>query len=123
MDEGLEERPIIIRQQTVSVPDSIGAKGRKEEDSLRSNEKISPSPPVSPYQPRIPYPQRLVRSKLQPRMLRFLYLLKKLNINVPFLEILKEALFYLKFLRELLSKRSESLEALVVFMENLAVQS
>jgi len=113
----------MIHQQTVSVPDSIEAKGRKEEDSLRSNEKISPSPPVSPYQPRIPYPQRLVRSKLQPRMLRFLYLLKKLNINVPFLEILKEALFYLKFLRELLSKRSESLEALVVFMENLAVQS
>ena len=42
-----------------------------------------------------------------------LALLKKVNVNVPFLEILKEVPPYLKFLRRLLSAKGEVESALV----------
>jgi len=41
---------------------------------------------------------------LEPRIIRFLDMLKKINLNDPFLEVLKEVLSYLKFLREHLCK-------------------
>jgi len=40
-------------------------------------------------------------------MVRFLDLLRKVNVNVPFLKVLKEVPSYLTFLRGLLSKKAE----------------
>lgn len=52
-------------------------------------------------------------------MVRFLDVLKKINLNVPFLEVLKEVPSYLKFLRELLSKRGDPEEVSVASIREL----
>jgi len=70
--------------------------------SLGSNEKITSSPPIHPYQLPVHYPQRVAwakLSKLEPRFARFLDLMRRIYVNVPFVEALKEALAYLRSLR------------------------
>jgi len=46
-------------------------------------------------------------STLEPRFARFLDILKRIYVDTPFLEALRAAPSYLKFLRELLSKKEE----------------
>ena len=50
-------------------------------------------------------------------MVRFIDLLKRVYVNVSFLEALKEAPSYLKFLWELLTKKGKPEEALVSSIE------
>ena len=57
--------------------------------------------------------------KLEIRMVRFINVLKKVNLIVPFLEVLKDVPPYLKFLRELLSKRGDPEEVSVVCIGEL----
>jgi len=52
-------------------------------------------------------------SKFEPRFMRFLNVLRRIYVSVLFLEALKEAPTYLKFLRELLFKKGELREASV----------
>jgi len=47
----LKESPVIVHQEIVSIHDSIGTEGKKEEGSLNSIGKITPVPTVRPYQP------------------------------------------------------------------------
>ena len=61
--EGLEERLMLVLQETVSVPNSAGTYEQKEEESLSSIRKVSPAPTVHPYQPLVPYPQRVAWAK------------------------------------------------------------
>jgi len=53
-------------------------------------------------------------SQFEPRFARFLDILRWVYVNAPFLEALKVALAYLKFLRELLSKKGEHGGTIVV---------
>ena len=65
---------------------------------------------VCPYQPPVPFPQRVAWtkvSKLKPIFARFLNMLRRIYVNAPFLEALKEAPTYMQFFRELLSKKGE----------------
>jgi len=59
MEEGLEEIPIMVLQEAISILDYAGTGWRKEEEeSLHSNGKSSPSYPiVRSYQPPIPFPR------------------------------------------------------------------
>ena len=69
-----------------------------------------PSQIARPYQPPVPYPQRLAwtkLSKLEPRFAQFLDILKRVYVDTLFLEALWAAPTYLKFLRELISKKGE----------------
>ena len=91
-NEELVESPVMAIQETTPVHSHIRMERKK---------KIESSPPVRPYQPPLLFPQRVVwfkLSKLAPRFARF---------NISFLEALKEAPSYLKFLRELLSKKGK----------------
>jgi len=54
--KGLEESPMIVLQETVSVPYSAGTDEQKEEESLSSIRKVHLAPPFHPYQLPVPYP-------------------------------------------------------------------
>jgi len=45
--EVFEESPMMFLQESVSIPDSIGADVQKEEGKLNSIEKVNPMPPRS----------------------------------------------------------------------------
>ena len=80
MAEGLEKSPVMVLQETVVVPKSIGTTEQNEEEGLSSNGKSTYTALVARlYHPPIPYPQRLAWTKLsmlEPRFARFLDILK-----------------------------------------------
>ncbi|XP_057250032.1 uncharacterized protein LOC130591126 [Beta vulgaris subsp. vulgaris] len=64
-----------------------------KEPSKRTVEEMKKEPtptPIRPYTPPVPFPQRLARAKLEKKYGKFLDILKKLHINIPFLEAISE---------------------------------
>ena len=54
---------------------------------------------------RIPFPQRLKKNNLDKQFAKFLEVFKKLHINIPFMEALEQMPKYVKFMKEILSKK------------------
>jgi len=79
---------------------------RSEPEEKRENEKeqeytILPKPSMPP----LPFPQRFARVKIESQFGKFLIMLKKLHVNVSFLDALSQMPLYAKFLKEILSKK------------------
>ena len=53
----------------------------------------------------MPYPQRLKSKNLDKQFARFLDMFKKLYINIPFAEALEQMPSYVKFMKDILSKK------------------
>ena len=74
----------------------MGEKKKKEsEGRLHGTE---PTIPIS-------YPQHLKKSKLDKQFTKFLEVFKKLHINIPFADALEQMPSYVKFMKEILSKK------------------
>ena len=55
--------------------------------------------------PQIPYPQRLKKNKLNKQFTKFMEVFKKLHINIPFMDALEKMPSYVKFMKDILSKK------------------
>ncbi|CAL1406423.1 unnamed protein product [Linum trigynum] len=73
-----------------------------------------PQPVVKEYVPKLPFPTRLHKDRLEAEFENFIAMLKKLNVQVPFLEALSQMPKYAKFLKELLSKKQKLSELATV---------
>jgi len=72
-----------------------------------------------PLSPPVPCHQRVAWAKLskfEHRFLQFLDILRRVYVDVPLIEALKKTPTYLKFLRELLSKKSDSANIAIVLI-------
>ena len=58
----------------------------------------------------MPFPQRLQKAKREERFSRFLDIFKKIEINIPFAEVINQMPTYTKFLKEILSKKRKIVE-------------
>ena len=54
--------------------------------------------------PKTPYPQRLKKSKLDNQFTKFFEELKKLRINIPFVDALEQIPCYVKFMKDIFTK-------------------
>ncbi|XP_062103405.1 uncharacterized protein LOC133814464 [Humulus lupulus] len=64
------------------------------------------SPPISiEHHIKIPYPQRLRKNNMDKQFTKFLEVFKKLHINIPFAEALEKMPSYVKFMKDILSKK------------------
>ncbi|KAM6551806.1 hypothetical protein CsatB_001614 [Cannabis sativa] len=64
------------------------------------------SPPINiDHHVKIPYPQRLRKTNLDKQFTKFLEVFKRLHINIPFAEALEQMPRYVKFMKEILSKK------------------
>ncbi|XP_030502340.2 uncharacterized protein LOC115717494 [Cannabis sativa] len=72
---------------------------------------------------KIPYPQRLHKNKMDKQFSKFLEIFKKLHINIPFIEALEQMPTYLKFMKDILSKKRklEEFEMMTLTQECSAV--
>ena len=64
--------------------------------------------PLSDYierNPKVPFPQRLKKANLDKQFLNFLDVFKKLHINIPFMEALEQMPTYVKFLKDVISRK------------------
>ncbi|XP_070039624.1 uncharacterized protein [Nicotiana tomentosiformis] len=78
-----------------------GVEKKKKEENSRREE----SDDVSKHMPALPFPQKLYREKMDKQLERFLDMLKQVNVNFPFTDVLSQMPSYAKFLKEILTKK------------------
>ncbi|XP_070054339.1 uncharacterized protein [Nicotiana tomentosiformis] len=64
--------------------------------------------------PALPFPQKLYREKMDKKFERFLDMLKQVNVNFPFTEVLSQMPAYAKFLKEILTMKRKIEETSMV---------
>ena len=69
---------------------------------------------VPAYTPSVPFPQRLQKSRREEQFSKFLDIFKKIEINIPFVEVTSQMPLYAKFLKEILSKKRKIAEEGIV---------
>ena len=62
------------------------------------------------YTPAVPFPQRLQKARREEQFSKFLDIFKKIEINIPFAEVISQMPNYEKFLKEILSKKRKIAE-------------
>ncbi|XP_057986555.1 uncharacterized protein LOC131171116 [Hevea brasiliensis] len=89
---------------------------KKKEVEKEEEEKYVPPPP---YKPPLLYTQRFQKAKLDKQFGKFLEVLKKLYINIPFIDVISQMPSYVKFLKEILSnkRRLDDYETLALTKE------
>ena len=69
---------------------------------------------VPAYTPAVPFQQRLQKSRREEEFSKFLDIFKKIEINIPFAEVINQMPLYAKFLKEVLSKKRKIVEEGIV---------
>ncbi|XP_070055338.1 uncharacterized protein [Nicotiana tomentosiformis] len=87
-----------------------GAEKKKKDETSRREE----SNEESKHMLVLPFPQKLYREKLNKQFERFLDMLRQVNVNLPFTEVLSQMPAYAKFLKEILTKKRKIEETSVV---------
>ena len=108
MKEATPEAPDESSTAQDTPPEAPNERVHTEETQEAPTERVSP--PVKPYRPPVPYPQWLIRAKEEHKYGKFLEMLKKFHINIPFLEAITDMPSYAKFLKDLLSNKGKLLE-------------
>ena len=110
----LEQPPMIREVETEEViqpiqNDKVAGEQphQKKLDESTHEEEIEAKDQPHMTEPTIPilYPQRLKKSKLDKQFTKFLEVFKKLHINIPFADALEQMPSYVKFMKEILSKK------------------
>ena len=93
------------RQEIVYISDE--SQQLKEQTEQKNEEVVQEKKEeVRVYQPLIPFPQRLKQTKLDDQFFKFLNVFRKLEINIPFVEALNQMPHYAKFMKDIISKKS-----------------
>ncbi|XP_062100913.1 uncharacterized protein LOC133806843 [Humulus lupulus] len=91
----------VVQNEELGEKSDTNVKGVTE-DHQGSNK----CPPFVDDQPvRVPYSQTLRKTTLDEQFSKFLEVFKKLHINIPFAEALEQMPSYVKFMKEILSKK------------------
>ncbi|CAA0833788.1 Unknown protein, partial [Striga hermonthica] len=120
-----------VRMPEPDVPEPTD-QPKETEESTKSTETNSRKPTESPllhkspnpYKPRIPFPSRL-RDEKQEQQFRDLYtMLSKVNVNLPLLDVIKNIPSYVKFFKDLVTKKRKfgDGEKVVVYEAESAMQ-
>ena len=95
------------KEETEAEQEETGKEGEKStqiEQPKGSNEQKQKEG-VPAYTPAVPFPQRLQKARREEQFSRFLDILKKIEINIPFAEVINQMPIYEKFLKEILNKK------------------
>ena len=80
------------------------ASPEKEEELEGKKERVDRKD-IHDSRPAMPFPQRLQKSKIEEQFARFLKTFQKLEISMPFTEVVTQMPLYAKFLKDILSKK------------------
>ena len=92
----------------------------KEEESLEKEEALEKKKEgvdrkdIQGSRPAVPFPQILQKSKMEEQFARFLKTFQKLEISMPFAEVVTQMPLYTKFLMDMLSKKRKIVEEGIV---------
>ena len=94
----------------------------KEEESPKKKEALERKKEgvdrkdIQDSRPAVPFPQRLQKSKIEEQFARFLKTFQKLEISMPFTEVVTQMPLYAKFLKDILSKKRKIAEEGIVHL-------
>ena len=95
--------------------DSSTEKGSQErEEELEKKKERMDRKDIQSSRPAVPFPQRLQKSKIEKQFARFLKTFQKLEIIMPFTEVVTQMPLYVKFLKDILSKKRRIVEEGIV---------
>ena len=96
------EKPKVVKEKEIEKEAEV-----KQDPPKTTPRRGSISFPDDPTMrtPPPPYPQRFQKQKLDEQFSKFLEVFKKLSINIPFVEALEKMPNYIKFMKEVLSKK------------------
>jgi len=90
------------------VEKEISTPSKKTNDATHKPDEVPKDPKtisLKRYILPLPFPQRMTKAKLDMQFGKFLDVLKKPNINIPFTEVLTQMPSYAKFLKEIMSNK------------------
>ena len=91
--------------------DSSKEEGSSEkEEALEKKKEGVDKKDIKGSRPVVPFPQRLQKSKIEEQLARFLKTFQKLEISMPFTEVVTQMPLYAKFLKDMLSKKRKIVE-------------
>ncbi|CAM8998028.1 unnamed protein product [Rhodiola kirilowii] len=93
--DGKEKEGGIAKENLEDEPQAPAEEEKKEEEPILMRK----------YVPMVPFPQRLNKSKLDAHFQRFVEMLKKLYVTLPFHEVITQNPTYAKFLKDIVSNR------------------
>ncbi|CAM8960548.1 unnamed protein product [Rhodiola kirilowii] len=109
----LKSGKVLPTPQGKSSPDGKDKEGGMAKENLEdepqapAKEEKKDEEPIlmRKYVPMVPFPQRLNKSKLDAHFQRFVEMLKKLYVTLPFHEVITQNPTYAKFLKDIVSNR------------------
>ena len=94
-----------LEMMTEKVDSSTGKESPEEERELERKKERVDRKDIHDSVPAVPFPQRLQKSKIEEQFARFLKTFQKLEISMPFTEVVTHMPLYAKFLKDILSKK------------------
>ena len=86
----------------------------EKEEALEKKKEGADMKDVKGSRPAVSFPQRLQKSKVEEQFARFLKTFQKLEISLPFTEVVTQMPLYAKFLKDMLSKKRKIVEEGIV---------
>ena len=86
----------------------------EKEEALEKKKEGVDMKDIKGSRPAVPFPQRLQKSKIEEQFARFLKTFQKLEISMPFTEVVTQMPLYAKFLKDMLSKKRKIVEEGIV---------
>ncbi|XP_068644707.1 uncharacterized protein [Aristolochia californica] len=127
----IERSPSKESKSTPTVANNGQSKNKVEEEEIVNDTlRESDMPPAISFPDNgpilstlLPYPQRFQKQKLDKQFSKFLDILKKVHINIPFADDLEQRPNYVKFLKDIISmkRRLEEIETVNLFEECSAI--
>ncbi|XP_058723133.1 uncharacterized protein LOC131594947 [Vicia villosa] len=97
----------------------------KKQPNQRVETKDKDYTPPPPYKPPIPYPQRLKQTKIESQYKKFIKVIEKIHVEIPFTEVITQIPSHAKFLKDIMSNKRKldnpkPLECNFIFESKLA---
>ena len=105
-----------MKEETEAEQEETGKEGEKSKQTEQpeGSKEHKQKEGVPAYTPTVPFPQRLQKAKREEQFSGFLDIFKKIEINIPFAEVINQMPIYAKFLKEMLSKKRKIAEEGIV---------
>ena len=106
----------VEKEETEAKKEKTEEKAEKNSqlEQLKGSNDQKKKEGVPAYTPAVPFPQRLQKSRREEQFSKFLDIFKKIEINIPFAEVISQMPLYAKFLKEVLSKKRKIAEEGIV---------
>ena len=86
----------------------------EKEEALEKKKEGVDRKDIQGSRPAVPFPHRLQKSKMKEQFARFLKTFQKIEISMPFTEVVTQMPLYAKFLKDMLNKKRNIVEEGIV---------